>query len=259
MINDIDYGKVIDLVKEAKKFVLDRELRESVNMKGKADFVTAVDLEISEFLKKELAVLTPDIGFMSEEEKNEILPTRWILDPIDGTTNLVYGYNMCSISLALCVDEVIEFGVVYDPFHDETFTAIRGEGAYYNGKKLDKIKDRELGDCIIEFGAGSTKKNYADIAFGIAKEVFENCLDIRRICSSALSVCYIASGKINGYFEKVLKPWDYAAATLILEECGGKCSDWDGNPIEFRKTSTYVCGSEKAYDFLLKTVNKYDR
>ncbi len=252
------YDKVIELVKSTKKIVFDESMRKDVSMKGAADFVTAVDMTISNYIKEELAKITPEIGFMSEEEKAEIVPKRWILDPIDGTTNLVYGYNKSSVSLALCEDEKIIFGVIFDPFTDELFVARRGEGAYYNGVRIPKAEDRELSECIVEFGAGSTRKQYADISFGMAKEVFLSCLDLRRICSSALSVSYIAQGRINGYFEYQIKPWDYAAASLVLEECGGILTDWNGNPIPYDRPSSIVCGTPKLHKFLLETVQKYN-
>ena len=258
-VNAMDYQEVIELVKEAGAFVYDEKLRASVNLKGEADFVTAVDLRISQYLKAELSARFPEIGFMSEEEAGEIAENRWILDPIDGTTNLVYGYNMSSVSLALCLGGQIVFGVIHNPFNGDTFVAERGKGVTLNGDKLDKAPDRELKNCLIEFGAGSTRKQYADIAFSVAKEIFKNCLDIRRICSSALAVAYVAAGRLNGYFEKVLKPWDYAAATLMLEECGAVCSDWQGNPVPFDRSSSFVCGTPKAYEFLLEKVREADK
>ncbi|MBR5859626.1 MAG: inositol monophosphatase [Clostridia bacterium] len=251
----MNYELIISLVKQASEIVFDKSLRETVNMKGSADFVTAVDLKISSFLKEKLAEITPDIGFMSEEEDGEISEKRWILDPIDGTTNLVYGYNFSSVSLAYFNGSEIEFGVIYNPFNRDLFTAYLGNGAYLNGERLPIAPDRELADCLIEFGAGSTKKQYTDESFAIGKEVFRNCLDLRRVCSSALAIAYIAAGKINGYFERSIKPWDYAAATLMLKETGCVCSDWDGNPIQFENASSYVCGTKKAYDFLVKTIN----
>lgn len=252
----MDYRVIIDLVKEAGQFVFDEELKKNVNSKGAADYVTAVDLKISEFVKERLGELTPEIGFMSEEEDFEYAQKRWILDPIDGTTNLVYDYNFSSVSLAYFDGEKIEFGVIYNPFNGDLFVSKRGEGVYLNGKKLPKMQDRELKDCLIEFGAGSTQKQLIDESFAIGKEIFRNCLDIRRVCSTALAIAYVAAGKLNGYFERVIKPWDYAAATLMLEECGGFCSDWEGNSIQYDKASSYVCGSKKAYEFLIKTIKE---
>ncbi len=134
--------------------------------------------------------------------------------------------------------------------------AKRGHGVYYNGERLDKAPDRDLKECIIEFGAGSTKKQYTDESFDIGREVFRNCLDLRRNCSSALAIAYVAAGKLNGYFERSIKPWDYAAAALMLEECGAICSDWDGKPIQFEKASSFVCGTRKAYKLIMEVIDK---
>lgn len=249
--------KVIALVKRAGQTVFDKDLLSAVDMKGEADFVTAVDFRISETVKEELARLTPDVGFMSEEGDADLAARRWILDPIDGTTNLVYGYNMSSVSLAYMEDGKIAFGVVYNPYNGDTFIAERGKGATLNGEMLGKAPDRDLPDCLVEFGAGSTKKQYTETSFAVAKEVFSNCLDLRRICSSALAICYVAAGRLNGYFERSIKPWDYAAASLIAEECGVRSLDWSGAPVQFDRASSFVTGTEKLLAFLLATIRKY--
>lgn len=252
----IDYQAVVEIVREAGAFAFDRSLRADIAMKGEANFVTAVDLRISQFVKEKLAALTPEIGFMSEEEDAELHPDRWILDPIDGTTNLVYDYNMSSVSLALHSEGKIIFGVVYNPYNGDIFIGERDKGVTLNGELLPKAPDRELKDCLVEFGAGSTKKQYTDVSFALAKEIFRNCLDIRRICSSALAISYVASGKLNGYFERSIYPWDYAAASLFLEECGARCCDWKGQPIQYAKASSFVCGTERALTFMLEKINE---
>jgi len=249
--------KVIALVKRAGQTVFDKSLLTSVDMKGDADFVTAVDYRISELVKSELATLTPDVGFMSEEGDADLADRRWILDPIDGTTNLVYGYNMSSVSLAYMAEGAIQFGVVYNPYNGDIFIAERGNGATLNGEPLKKTPDRELRDCLVEFGAGSTQKQYTETSFAIAKEVFSHCLDLRRICSSALAVCYVAAGRLNGYFERSIKPWDYAAASLVAEECGVRSLDWQGEPVQFDRASSFVTGTDKLLTFLLETIRKY--
>lgn len=252
----MDYTKIIEIVKSAKKFVLRDDLSHEVRMKGEADFVTGVDLSISEYIKEKLHEIAPEIGFMSEEEEpGKLAPRRWILDPVDGTTNLVFDYRMSSISLGLCDGGKSVFGVVYNPYTDEIFTAVRGEGAYLNGKRLSVV-DREPHNSLVEFGAGSTRKHEADEAFRIGKEVFMHCLDLRRICSSALAICFIAAGRSNGYFEKVIKPWDYAAASLILEEAGGSLCDWTGAPLPFDRPSGIIAGSPKTYEYLKSVLLK---
>ena len=253
----MNYDKIISLVIEAGDIATDKSRRTGFQQKTASDFVTQVDLDISVFLRDRLAEVTPEIGFMSEEEESEIEPVRWILDPIDGTTNLLYDYNMSSISLGLCEHERITFGVVYNPFTKELFTAQRGKGAFYNGEPLPQIEDRELGACLVEFGAGVSRKKHVERNFAIAKDVFRNCLDVRRVCSSALVLCYIAAGKMNGYFEPNLKPWDFAAASLILEECGGVNMTWEGGPVPYDRPTPYIAGSPKAARFLLETVQKH--
>jgi myo-inositol-1(or 4)-monophosphatase len=208
-------------------------------------------------MKVKLAELYPRIGFMSEEGGNDMKAERWILDPIDGTTNLVYGYNMSSVSLAHFDGERVVFGVIYNPFNQDLFVAERGRGAYLNGQLLPQAPDRDLKDCIIEFGAGSTKKQYTEQSFAIAKEIFSECLDLRRICSSALAVAYVAAGRLNGYFERSIKPWDYAAATMMLEECGALCCDWEGKPIQYDHPSSFLCATPKALPRLLEIIQSH--
>ena len=123
-----------------------------------------------------------------------------------------------------------------------------------NGAKI-QASDRELTNCLIEFGAGSTHKDGAHEIFGIAEKVFCDCLDLRRMCSSALAICYIACGRSNGYFEKRLKPWDYAAAALILDEAGGYSSEWNGQLLQYKSACSFVCGSQTAFEYLKGVVS----
>lgn len=253
----MDYKKVIALVKGSREIVKNPDAKKDVRMKGDADFVTAVDTGISEYLREELHKLYPDIGFFSEEENGQLSDPCWILDPIDGTTNLVYGYEMSSISLGLYQDGKIVFGVVYNPFSRRTYVARLGKGAFLNDKQIH-VSDRPLSESIIEFGAGSTRKEEAATSFAIAKDIFMKCVDIRRICSSALDLCFIADGRIDGYFEKKLKPWDLAAGSLILQEAGGKITDYDGNPIDFSKPTSCIASNGIIHDSILETIKKHN-
>lgn len=254
----MDYNNIIDLVKKASMFVFDQTLRDSVSLKGAADFVTNVDISISNFLKQELKAIDPTIGFFSEEEKGSLQEKCWILDPIDGTTNLVYGYNMSSVSLALYDQGQIVFGVVYNPFNGECYTAEVGKGAFLNGNPL-RVSEREMGSSIIEFGAGSTRKQDADESFALGKEIFKCCTDIRRICSSALAICFIAAGRIDGYFESRIKPWDYAAGALILQEAGGKITDYGANYPPMDKPSSVIATNGIIHEQLHSIIQKYKK
>lgn len=252
----MNFETIVKLVHETKNIILDSDRHFDIKLKGASDFVTSVDLAISSFLRTELTKRYPEIGFMSEEEDNgRLKSTRWILDPIDGTTNLVFDYRLSSVSLALLEEGEITFGVVYNPFTNETFYAEKGKGAFLNQERLS-VSNRDISQSLIEFGAGSTRKEEAEESFRIAKEIFYDCVDIRRICSSALVISYIAAKRIDGYFEKVLKPWDYAAASLILREAGGVITDWQGNPLLFDTESSVVASNKKNYEYLISKMPK---
>ena len=268
----MDYSKVISVVYEASKFVFSKEIK-AVNKDGNPnDFVTAVDIAISDFVKAELKKDFPDVGFVTEEEREHAYAKKsFILDPIDGTTNLVFDYKLSSVSLAYQEDGQVKFGVVYNPFSKELFFAIKGKGSYlyvvenglsdlfnvgvenYTDNCL-KVSDRALANSIIEFGANVSDKSLADLSFERGKRVYKNCLDLRRTCSSAIAICYIACGRLDGYFEQKLKPWDYAAATLILEEAGGKSCDFDGDKLPLDRNSSIICANAVILEELKKLV-----
>lgn len=267
-VTSMDYNKIVSLVYDARKIVFSKDLKTQEKNANPYDFVTAVDTGISDFMKEELFRLYPEVGFMTEEESDHTLKNKsFILDPIDGTTNLVYDYKMSSISLAYVEENQVVFGVVFNPFTNELFFAVKGKGAHLytteNGieellkigvenyaKNPLSVSKRELKKSLIEFGAGSSRKGEAQETFTRAQRVFENCLDLRRICSTAIAISYIAAGRLDGYFEKVIKPWDYAAGILILEESGGISSDWDGNPLPLDRPSTILCSNGANYETL---------
>ncbi|MDE7380270.1 MAG: inositol monophosphatase [Clostridia bacterium] len=268
----MNYNAIVQLVYDARKIARNKTFKAQVSMKGAADYVTQTDLEISRFIKSGLEEIAPGVAFVTEEEATHVnAEKRFILDPIDGTTNLVRGYNKSSVSLGYCEGTTPVFGVVFDPFSGEMFFAIKGLGAYrydaahgisrllntgvenYRGEKLC-VSALPPEQAIIEFGAGSTNKAAAEESFALGRAVFEGCTDLRRICSTALSLCYIAAGRIDGYFERRIKPWDYAAASLILQEAGGKLSQWNGETLPYDKPSTIVAGTPQVYDYVKSTI-----
>lgn len=268
----MNYNALIRLVYDARKIATDNALRAEVSVKGEADFVTAVDTGISAFIKAGLTEIAPGVAFVTEEEPQHIsVGERFVLDPIDGTTNLMRGYNVSSISLGYYVDDEVRFGVVFDPFTNRMFFAVKGRGAHIfdtcNGieRLLDIGVENYTADqltvsalphseAIVEFGAGSTNKAVASESFEIAREVFESCMDIRRICSTALAICYIAAGWIDGYFERRIKVWDYCAASLILCEAGGVISQWSGEALTFTDPCTIVAGNTDTHAYLLSVL-----
>ncbi len=257
----MNYTAIIRLVYQAKAIVFEEGNVSSVQNKNPFDFVTKVDTGISDFLKAELHKLYPEVGFMTEEEQEHTLSGKtFILDPIDGTNNLVYDYKMSAISLAYAEEGAVCFGVVYNPFSDELFFAIKGKGAFlydatfgidgllergaenYTKNPL-KVSDRAMKQALIEFGAASYHKEMADEIFERGCRVFKQCLDLRRACCTALTLCYIAAGRLDGFFEKVIRPWDFAAGSLILAEAGGRATDWNGADLPLDGATTIMAGN----------------
>lgn len=252
----MNYNLVENLVLKTKDIILNKS-KLKVSIKAKNDFVTDVDVAVSDFLKTELYKIAPSVSLFSEEEKGSLSDNCWILDPIDGTTNLIYGYNLSSVSLAHFLNGEIVFGIVFNPFTSEIFTAEKEKGAYYNHNIKLCVSDHRIDESLIEFGAGSTHKENADENFRLVTEIFKACVDVRRICSSALDLCYIASGRIDGYFEKILKPWDVAAGSLILTEAGGKITDYEYNPLQFANETSVIASNTIIHDSLFDIIKKY--
>ena len=162
----------------------------------------------------------------------------WILDPVDGTTNLMHDYQHSVVSLALCRQGDIIMGIIYDPFRDEVFSAIKGKGSFLNGQPIHVSNAKKLSDTMI--GLGTAKREVADENFARFRRVFGQCQDVRRIGSAALELAYTACGRQGGYFEIYLNPWDYAAGMLMIQEAGGKVTDFTGEPLEPKKGSSVV-------------------
>lgn len=222
-----------------------------VREKGVADYVTQVDLAVQDFMKKELHTLAPEIQFLGEETGLQRMDadSYWILDPVDGTTNLMHDYQHSVVSLALCHKQEIVLGIVYDPFHDELFSAVKGEGSFLNGKPIHVSAAKTLSETII--GVGTAKRELAKENFARFLKVYEKAQDIRRIGSAALELAYTACGRQGGYFEVYLNPWDYAAGMLLVEEAGGKVSDWDGRKLDPAQGGQVAGTNGQVHDELL--------
>lgn len=157
----MDLQRIIYLVKETKEIITNREMAAHVKEKGVADYVTQVDVAVQNFLKEELYKLYPEIQFLGEETGLQQMNTDsyWILDPVDGTTNLIHDYHHSVVSLALCQQNEIVLGIVYDPYHDEVFSAVKGEGSFLNGKPIHVSSAKKLSETII--GIGIAKRELA--------------------------------------------------------------------------------------------------
>ena len=161
------------------------------------------------------------------------------MDPIDGTTNFIKDYRMSCVSIGLIRNGKRYLGVVHNPYLDETFSAISGEGAYMNGNAIHVSSD-DLENGVVLFGSSPYNTELAKASFKLAYEYFQKCLDIRRSGSAALDLCSIASGRAELYFELILSPWDFAAGALIVEEAGGIVTTVEGGALPCLEKSSVL-------------------
>ena len=242
--------KITEIVKEAGKIVLSAHNQENtITVKeGKKNFVTKYDVAVQEFLFRELGKEFPDAQFIGEEGENDISTNglRFIIDPIDGTTNFMQDFRCSCISIGLCKGNDVIAGVVYNPYTDELFSAEKVKGAYLNGNKI-KVSERPLSDGLALFGTSPYHPENTDETFSLLRKVFDFSRDIRRSGSAAYDICMIACGRCEVFFEKSLQPWDIAAGTLILKEAGGIALNYQGRDISFSTPNDVVFANPKAY------------
>lgn len=203
----------------------------TIDYKGVIDLVTSVDRDCERKIIEVIRRGFPDHSILAEEEtniQNAQCAYRWIIDPLDGTTNFAHGYPQFCVSIALEQSSQVIFGLVYDPVRDERFEAALGQGATLNGEALCVSTVSELDKALLATGFPYDRRKFADFYLSYFKEFMIRCQGIRRAGSAALDLCYVACGRFDGYWELKLKPWDIAAGALILAEAGGRLSDFSG-------------------------------
>jgi myo-inositol-1(or 4)-monophosphatase len=199
--------------------------------KGSIDLVTSVDRDSERRIVDILQRNFPDHSILAEEETDLVGEDhyRWIIDPLDGTTNFAHGYPHCSIAIALEHRDEIIVGLVYDPLRRERFEAVKGGGATLNGDGIRISAVNELDKALLATGFPYDRRDHADFYLSFFKAFMLRSQGIRRNGSAALDLCYVACGRIDGFWELKLRPWDVAAGALIVTEAGGKLSDFFGN------------------------------
>ena len=227
----IQIEQIVEVVKAASA-LMETDSFEVAMKGGCANIVTSSDVAVQDYLCSRLADLLPGSGFLCEE--SDIHDTTheytWIIDPIDGTANYARGIDQCAICVGLKHHDRMEMGVVYLPRTGELFQAERGQGAYLNGHRIH-VSDRPFENAIMCTALAVYYKEYTDICSRIITAVFRRCNDIRRFGAAAPELCYLAMGRCELYFEYRLSPWDFAAASLILEEAGGVLSNLEAAPL----------------------------
>ncbi|MFC5067000.1 inositol monophosphatase family protein [Flaviflagellibacter deserti] len=202
-----------------------------VSVKGPSDFVSIADKRAEDTLRAELSKARPDAGFLLEES-GEIIgrdpSQRFIIDPLDGTTNFLHGIPQFAVSVALERNGTVVAGVVFNPITDELFTAERGQGAFLNDRRIRVAARIKLNDCVVGTGVPHRGKGDHELFSRELRKVQADVAGIRRMGAAALDLAWVAAGRLDGFWERNLKAWDIAAGILLIREAGGYVSDLDG-------------------------------
>ena len=244
--------KLTEIILEAGAIIRSaaEEERTALEKTGPRDLVTKYDRQVQAFLRERLSDLLPEADFMGEEdfEDRDYTLREWlfIVDPIDGTTNFVQGFRNSCVSVGLMRRGRMEYGLVYNPYDGELYTAQRGRGARLNGVPI-RCKDRDLAHSLLIFGTALYYPELTQQTLTAFNRAFPLVQDVRRFGSAALDLCYLAAGKAGVFFECRLCPWDYAAGSLIAEEAGCRVTQMDGTPLDFFRKCSVLAGSPDAY------------
>jgi len=225
-----------------------------ISMKGPGDFVTSADKRTEKILIEELSKARPGYGFLAEEggtAEGKDKSHRFIIDPIDGTTNFMHGIPQFAISIALERESQIVSAVVYNPVTDDLFMAEKGHGAFLNNKRLRVASRKDLPACLFATGLPSIGREGHARAMAETAAVLGASAGIRRFGAASLDMAYVAAGRFDGYWEHGIKIWDSAAGLVLLREAGGVVSDFTGRT-DGLSGQDIVCANEHIHPQLLK-------
>ncbi|MER9005583.1 MULTISPECIES: inositol monophosphatase family protein [unclassified Mesorhizobium] len=229
-----------------------------VSMKGPGDYVSQADRKAEDILFAELSKARPGYAFLMEERgmiAGDDDQHRWIVDPLDGTTNFLHGIPIFSISIALERQGQLVAAVIYNPAMDELYTAERGGGAFMNDRRLRVAGRSKLTDCVIGCGVPHLGRGQHGNFLVELRNVMAEVSGVRRLGSAALDLAYVAAGRMDGFWETGLSAWDIAAGLLLIREAGGFVSDMDGGQ-DMLEAGSLVAGNEVIQRALLKAVKK---
>ena len=226
------------------------------NTKGARDYVSEVDLKVEREIVETIRESYPNHAIIAEEMHS--LPGKnyeWIIDPLDGTTNFLRGVPQFCVSIAIRSPKQMEHAVIYDPIHEELFTASRGSGALLNDRRIRVSNTRNLAEALIGTGFPFRDDDNLDLWTAIFRQLAKKTSGIRRPGSAALDLAAVACGRFDGFWESGLKLWDIAAGALLIQESGGMVSDFLGNQ-KFLETGMVVAGNPRIYEDLIKIVQQ---
>jgi myo-inositol-1(or 4)-monophosphatase len=255
------YSALINVMVKAARRAgrsLKRDLGEiehlQVSMKGPANFVTLADKRAEEMLYQDLAKARPGYGFIGEEggmREGADKSHTWIVDPLDGTTNFLHGIPQFAISIGLQREGVIIAGVIYNPANDDLYIAERGKGAFLNDQRLRVAGRRKLDECVVACGLPHIGRGDHELSRLEMAEIQNKVAGLRRFGAASLDLAFVAAGRLDGYWERNLQPWDIAAGQIMVREAGGTISGMAGDDDPL-KTGHVICGNEFVHGELVK-------
>ena len=232
-----------------------------VSLKGPANFVTAADRRAEETLYQELSKARPGYGFLGEEggmREGADKSHRWIVDPLDGTTNFLHGIPQFAISIALERDGAMVAGLVYNPASEEMFMAEKGKGAFLNDQRIRVAARKSLADAVIACGLPHRGRGELELGNRETGAMQEQVAGLRRFGAAALDLAWVAAGRLDGYWERNLKPWDVAAGLILVREAGGFVTDCDGGDDMMAK-GHIVAGNEAIQKEVVRVLRQAGR
>lgn len=230
--------------------------RLKVTAKSHNEFFSEVDIKAEQAIISTIHKAYPDHSILAEESgvQEGSSECTWIIDPLDGTTNFLHGFPFFSVSIAVKIKNRIEHGVIFDPLRHECFVASRGRGARLNDRRIRVSKQTLLSASLVGTGYPFRDMSITQRYLPTFEALLGKCAGIRRAGSAALDLAYLASGRLDGFWEFGLRPWDVAAGSLIVTEAGGLISDMQGGE-EFLKSGDVVAGTPKVFKSLIQTLS----
>ncbi|MCB1825664.1 MAG: inositol-1-monophosphatase [Candidatus Competibacteraceae bacterium] len=232
--------------------------RLSVTAKQRNDFVSEADVQAEQEIIQTLRKTYPNHGIVAEEsgEQHGHDDYQWVIDPLDGTTNFLHGIPHFAISIGFRHKNRLEAGLVYDPIRQEMFTASRGAGAQMNDRRMRVSNIPQLENALLGTGFPFRHPRHQPAYLNFFGSLFGKCVEVRRAGAASLDLAYVASGRLDGYWEFGLKEWDIAAGALLVQEAGGLVSDFVGGN-DFMKSGNIVAGNPKVFKALLREMRPH--
>ena len=229
----------------------------TIESKSPNDFVTQVDRQAEARIIETLLKAYPDHSIMAEESGSHgESENQWIIDPLDGTTNFLHGFPHFAVSIAMTHKGKLQHAVVYDPMKQELFAASKGDGATLNNRRIRVSQSVTVDGALLGTGFPFRAKQHLPVFQAMFADFFQSAADIRRAGSAALDLAYVAAGRLDGFWEIGLAPWDMAAGALIIREAGGLIGDFSGNE-EYLKTGNIVAANPKLFSNMIRRLQPH--